>query len=306
MIKIGVQTSGIRTDLNMDETYRIISEAGFDAADANIDDLFPDSDVRSKKLSAAFAGSDRDCLTYVKPWRDAALKYHIDNYQAHAPFPSILYGEEEFSDVMIEVLKKAIVCADYIGCRNLIVHPFHYSGDKRLMPEEEWEINIDRYTRLIPRAKEYGVTICLENMFTHYHGKTYAGCCGTPDEACACVDELNRIAGAPCFGFCLDTGHLILSGQEILRSMRRLGKRIRAFHVHDNDGVSDQHIAPYLGVMDWNRFSEGLADIEFDGTMCFETFRSCLNVDPGLRPIMLRYICQTGRIFAEKAEKMKA
>ena len=79
MIKIGVQTSGIRTDLNMDETYRIISEAGYDAADANIDDLFPDSDVRSKKLSAAFAGSDRECLDDVRPWRDAALKYHTQN-----------------------------------------------------------------------------------------------------------------------------------------------------------------------------------------------------------------------------------
>ena len=301
-MKIGVQTGGIQTDYSIDETYRIIAEAGFDAADANIDELFMPEDIRQKKISPAFAGSDRDCLAYVKPWRDAALKYGIDNYQAHAPFPSILYGEEEYSDALLEVLRKTIVCCAYIGCRNLVVHPFYYSGDRRLSPEEERELNIDRYSRLIPQAKASGVTICLENMFTGCNGKTYAGCCGLADEACAYVDELNGIAGEERFAFCLDTGHLILGGQEILRTMRTLGKRIRAFHVHDNNGVSDQHLAPYLGVLDWDRFAEGLCDIGFDGTLCFETFRSWETVDPGLRKIMLRYVCEAGRIFARKAE----
>ena len=40
MIRVGVQTAGIQTDYSIDETYRIICEAGFDAVDANIDELF--------------------------------------------------------------------------------------------------------------------------------------------------------------------------------------------------------------------------------------------------------------------------
>ena len=302
MIKIGVQTGGIQTDHSIDETYGIIAEAGFDAADANIDELFMPGDIRDRKISPAFAGSDDDYLAYVKPWRDASVKYHVENYQAHAPFPSMVYGDAAYNDYLIEILKKSIVCSDYIGCRNLVIHPFFCPYEHRLTPEQEWEVNIDRYSRLIPQAKTYGVTICLENMYVSHKGILYSGCCGNAEDACRVIDALNRIAGAVCFAFCLDTGHLLLGRQEIRRSMRALGHRIRAFHVHDNNGMADQHLAPYLGAFDWDGFTEGLADIGFDQTLCFETFKSWENVDPSLRKIMLQYICQAGRTFAERVK----
>ena len=305
MIKIGVQTGGIQTDYSIDETYKIIHETGFEAADANFDELFMPEDIRSKNIAPAFEGSEKDYLEKVKPWRDGAKKYHVTNYQAHAPFPSILYQEDEYNDYLIGILKKSIICCDYIDCRNLIIHPFHYPHEVRLPMEEELEFNIECYSKLIPEAKNYGVTICLENMFSRHNGKTFCGCCGDPIDACRYVDELNRVAGTECFGFCLDTGHAILGGQEILRTMRILGKRIRAFHVHDNNGINDQHIAPYLGVLDWNRFIQGLADIRFDQTMCFETFKSWENVDPSLRKTILLYIYRAGQMFVEKAEALK-
>lgn len=305
MIKIGVQTGGIQTDYSIDETYKIIQETGFDAADANFDELFMPEDIRAKQTAPAFVGSEKEYLENVKPWRDAALKYHVENYQAHAPFPSIVYPEDEYNDYLIEVLQKSIICSDYINCRNLIIHPFYYPHEHRPPLEQELEINIERYSKLIPQAKEYGVTICIENMFSSHNGKKFCGCCGDPFEACRLVDELNRISGIPCFAFCLDTGHSMLGGQEILRMMRILGHRIRAFHVHDNNGISDQHLAPYLGVLDWDRFVQGLADIQFDQTMCFETFKSWENVDPSLRKIMLQYVYQAGRTFAQKVEILR-
>ena len=306
MMRIGLQTAGIQTDYSIDETYRIIREAGFDAADANIDELFTPEDIQNRRPSPAFAGSDRECLSHVRPWRDASIKYHIDNYQAHAPFPTMLYQQDEYNDYLIEVLRKSIICCDYIGCRNLIIHPFCFPHEHRPSREQEREVNLERYARLIPTAKAYGVTICLENMFTRCNGKLYSGCCGNAVEACEYVDALNGIAGAQCFGFCLDTGHLMLGSQEVLQSMRTLGDRIRAFHVHDNNGIADQHLAPYLGVFDWDRFIEGLAAIGFERTMCFETFKSWENVAPGLRKIVLQYVHQAGRIFAERAAALRA
>ena len=305
MMRIGVQTGGIQSDYSIDETYRIICEAGFDAADANFDELLMPRDIQAKKRQTPFEGSDKACLEHVRPWRDAARKYHLDNYQAHAPFPTMLYPEDEYNEYLIGILKKSIVCCDYIDSRNLIIHPFCYPHEHRPSPEREKETNMERYAQLIPLAKTYGVTICLENMFTRHNGKLYSGCCGNADEAREYVDELNRIAGAECFAFCLDTGHLLLGGQEIRRAMGVLGSRIRAFHVHDNNGLADQHLAPYLGVLDWDRFVEGLADIGFDQTLCFETFKSWENVDPGLRIIMLQYVCRAGRIFAERVEALR-
>ena len=80
-----------------------------------------------------------------------------------------------------------------------------------------------------------------------------------------------------------------------------LGSRIEAFHVHDNDGKSDQHLAPYMGVLDWNRFVEGLKAIDYHGALSFETFGAVSTFDPALAPQVLRLIAQTGRMFAERA-----
>ena len=191
---------------------------------------------------------------------------------------------------------------EYIGCHHLIIHPFFLGYDQHMSPEREWEVNIERYSALIPTAKQCGVSICLENMFSGYRGKIYGACCSDITTACQYIDTLNGIAGQKCFSFCLDTGHLLLLGKDIYNSMVQLGDRIEAFHVHDNNGLNDQHLAPYMGVMDWDRFIEGLRDIHYDRVMSFETFNVFNTVDKELCPQMLHFIADAGRMFARRAQ----
>ncbi len=302
MFRIAVQTGGPEEMYGIDGGYRAIAEAGFDAVDANVDHLLGGRDIHEKRLTEAFLAEGKECLEYFRPWKEAAEKYGLDNYQAHAPFPSHLPGEDgAFNEVMIEVLNKTIMGCDYMNCRNLVVHPFFQGYGDTLSEADEWELNIRRYAQLIPAAKEYGVTVCLENMFGGYRGKLYSACCSDFDVACRYVDELNRLAGEQVFGFCLDVGHALLLGKDIRKAMIQLGHRITAFHVHDNDGARDQHLAPYMGVMDWNRFVDGLRDIGFNRTLSFETFNVFNVVDPELCPDMLRLIAKTGRMFARRA-----
>ena len=93
-------------------------------------------------------------------------------------------------------------------------------------------------------------------------------------------------------------------GKDIKNTMIQLGDRIRAFHVHDNNGVDDQHLAPFMGVQDWARFVDGLRAIGFDRTMSFETFNiwNTMN-DPELSAEMLRFIAKAGRAFAQRAKQ---
>ena len=306
MIKISVQTGGAEEALgidgayNIDGAYRLIAESGFDAVDANIDHLVSCADIRNKKIPAYLTGDNTD-MELLRPWKDAALKYGLDNYQAHAPFPSYLLNEPEYNDVIIKMLRNTIRGCDYIGCRNLVIHPFYNSYANRMDPKTEWEVNIERYSALIPVAKEYGVTICLENVFTIFRNKAMAAICSNPDEACRYIDTLNDIAGEKCFGFCLDTGHLLLVGGDIINTIAKLGDRIAAFHVHDNNGITDQHLAPYMGVQDWDAFIDGLRAIHFDKTLSFETFNVWNVVDKELCPAMLKFIAETGRMFAKRA-----
>jgi len=302
MFKISVQTSGPQATLGVDGAYKAIKEAGFDAVDANVEALYPYSDIVNCRPSAIFSASDKETVEHFLPWGAAAKKYGLENYQAHSPFPSIVSGEKEQSDFLMEVLRKTIIGCDVMDCRKLIIHPFFaVSYDTQFKPEEEWEINIEKYTQLIPTAKQYGVTICLENMFTSFRGRIYAACCSHIGTACRYVDTLNEIAGEKVFSFCLDTGHLMLVGLDVKNAMLELGDRIEAFHVHDNDGISDLHVAPYTGRLDWDRFIEGLKEIHFDKTLSFET-NITRNVDPELYPYMLRFIAETGRMFARRAQ----
>lgn len=305
MMKIAVQTGGPEELLGIDGAYKIIRESGFDAVDANIDHLWGYGDIVKGNPAPAFScATDHECLEYFNPWRDAAQKYGLENYQAHAPFPSFIYDESgQQNKEILEMLKKTIMGCDYMDCRHLIIHPFFLDYKNKMDPETEWNINIESYSALIPAAKKYGVTICLENMFIGHRGKLLEACCSNFDTAVRYIDTLNEIAGEKCFAFCLDTGHALLLGKDIKDVMIQMGSRIEAFHVHDNNGINDQHLAPYMGVQDWNRFIEGLKAIRFDKTMSFETFNIWNVVDPELCPSMMRFIAETGRIFARRAQE---
>ena len=301
MTMIGVQTGGLTQLYGVDGAYKAIKEAGFQAADANLDEMLISQDVRKKQRSPVFEAEGEELLRYFRPFKDAAEKYGVCNYQAHAPFPSWLAGEDEYNEYLMRVLEKTLAGCAYIGCSRLVIHPFFGVYDKALTPEEEWALNMDRYARLIPAAKKYGVRILLENMFTRRRSKVYAACCSDFETACRYVDELNKLAGEELFGFCLDTGHALLVSKDIRDVMAMLGSRVQAFHIHDNNGADDQHVAPYMGVLDWDRFMEGLRATGYQGALCFETHGAINAFHPELAPEVLRLIARTGRLFAEKA-----
>lgn len=94
-------------------------------------------------------------------------------------------------------------------------------------------------------------------MFTGYKGKIYAACCADMAEANRYIDYLNNLAGEKVFGFCLDVGHALLVGKEIYSTIQEISRNLVALHVHDNDGRNDQHLFPYMGVMDWDRVRQG-------------------------------------------------
>jgi len=306
MFQIAVQTGGLEELFGIEGAYQKIKEAGFDAVDANIDHLMSGRDILEKRIPAIFQPtcSDKETVLAVAEWKNAAKKYGLQNYQAHAPFPSLHTfdtQDKEWNKFLLEMLRKTILCAAEIECPNLIIHPFFRDYNHQMEREEEWNVNIESYSKLAATAKENGVTINLENMFTCNNGKVYAAICNDGLLAAKYIDTLNQAAGSKVFGFCLDTGHALLVGKDIKQFMTDMGDRITAFHVHDNDGVNDLHLAPYTGKLDWDRFVEGLKAIGYNKTLSFETFHAMEVIDPALVPEELRYIAACGRMFDRKA-----
>ncbi len=298
MALIGVQTNGLTQLYGVDGAYRVMKAAGFGAADVSLNALLPYRDIVDKKKSDAFEES----LAAFREYAEAAEKHGIVNAQAHAPYPSYVAGHGEYNDYLIRVMEISLAACRTIACPRLVIHPF-FNGYENAMPaREEWDLNLAQYTRLIPAAKKYGVMILLENMFTRHNGKIYEAICSDFDLACRYIDVLNDRAGERLFGFCLDTGHALLLGKDIRKSMATLGHRIAAFHIHDNNGIDDQHLAPYMGIGDWNGFVAGLKEIGYHGHLSFETYRTITKAfDPALTEKVLALIAETGKLFAERA-----
>ena len=132
------------------------------------------------------------------------------------------------------------------------------------------------------------------------------GACSDPYAAAAMVDRLNEKAGKEVFGICLDTGHMHLLGKDMRTFIPVLGKRIKCLHINDNDGLSDQHLVPLSGKLDWALFCQCMRDIDYAGDLSFECTgqnKRVLDYDPSLIPAYLAMICKTGENFRQRIGK---
>ena len=255
--------------------FKMFADAGFDAVDFGFDMFMPIWNVRKGDRSSVFFGTQEEIVEYFRPYKEAADKYGIKIHQAHAPFPSYIHEDEATTAIAQESVKKCFPILKMMDCRYLVVHPCFGNYAERMEYDDEWDLNIKFYSSLIEDAKKYDVIVCLENMFTARKGKVYDAICSDPNEAAAYVDELNSIAGEKRFGFCFDTGHALLLGKDQYLTLKQLGDRVDVLHMQDNDGWDDQHVAPFMGTLDWERFAKGLKAIGYKGVLNMEIGNLC-------------------------------
>jgi sugar phosphate isomerase/epimerase len=70
-------------------------------------------------------------------------------------------------------------------------------------------------------------------------------------------------------GVCLDYGHAYLMG-DLGEAIESLSGHMWTTHVHDNGGRRDDHLAPYLGTIDWDAAMMATQKIGYDGILMFE------------------------------------
>lgn len=258
-MKIGI-TAGSYTRYGISEGSRKAKEHGYDCFDFG---RFVDTETEFFKLPEAEFKAE---LLEQKKLIEAE---GIIVWQAHSPWrhPARDLTPEDRAERLDSFLK-AIRGAGYIGATHFVVHaimPFGTNSPDH--PELMRDMNAEFMTRLAQEAKEYGVKyICVENLpfpalpINH----TY--------QCLDFVKRMNSELGGDTFKVCLDTGHSNFCGEKPADAVRMLGKEyLGALHVHDNNGKADQHLTPGNGNIDWNDFSDALAEIGFEGCLSFET-----------------------------------
>lgn len=283
-MEIGVQTKGLYPERNAAQVMALIGGAGFRRIDFNIDTFLLNSDVYAGKLNAFFDQETEQLIQYFAPLKAAMEAHKIKASQMHAPYPVMIAGRDSQNAYMRQnVIPKSLAIAAYLGIEWVVVHPIKLQYSYGI--KKEREENIAFFQSLIPLMEQYQVKVCLENLYEGVGKRITEGVCSMPEDAVYYIDTLNEMAGREIFGFCLDTGHLQLAHRDPYEYILTVGKRIKALHLHENDGIGDQHQMPYsFGNLagdgqDWNRVLQGLKEISFDGTLSFETY-PCMNSFP--------------------------
>ena len=302
LMKISVQNGGIIEHIGAEACYAAIKEAGFTAIDWNLDHGLTPAQI--KKLNYEGVSIFERPIQEVIAHYEAELALIRNNgltiTQAHAPFPPYIPGHPEILEFMIPVYENCIRLCHYAGCKNLVIHGISLEEkDSDNTPETIAALNQHLYESLIPTLLECDVTVCLENLFTR-RPAPMEGICSDPYDAVRWIDSLNAKAGREVFGFCLDVGHLQFVAKNFRTYIPILGKRIKALHIHDNDGRDDLHLAPMTGAVNWAVLCDCLKQIGYDGDLSFETFmqvRIAQRFDEDLLIPWLQLICHTGEVF---------
>ena len=224
--------------------------------------------------------------------------------------------DESRREEMIATHIHTMALASSMGVKTITIHVGGSLSPGRNYPPSPWleaicqlslEQMIDNAVKalkiLVPYAESLGVTICIENIY-------YV--CTTPEV----LLEIKRHFPSEALGLCCDVGHANVSrplyeasdnplhramaadasSPLSLQIIRQMLPHIVNCHLHDNDGLQDQHLLPGMGNLDWDSISALLR--KAPRLQCLQS-----EVMPVQKGIMLPSLVNAfQRIFGEWAE----
>lgn len=180
---------------------------------------------------------------------------------AHAPFGPFLdlnCPVEEARPEMIARHKVVLHIAASMGVKTITIH----TGNETVYPDYPLEVQFECIKRsldeLLPLAESLGIVICIENIWFQIN---------TPERLLA----IKECFPTDALGFCYDAGHanLMNKGRNFPDSnpykawrgvppafddkiLEKMLPHVVNCHLHDNDGITDQHRNVGDGTVDWN------------------------------------------------------
>ena len=192
------------------------------------------------------------------------LKF-MDSHACFGKFLDLNCPVPEARGEMIARHKLTLHMIASMGVNTITIHV----GNENAYPEYPLEVQMDFIKRsldeLLPLAEELGIVICIENIWHQTN---------TPER----LLEIKSCFPTDALGFCYDAGHANLMDKgrynpesnpfkawgnvtpawddQILEKML---PHVVNCHLHDNNGVSDQHRNPGDGNIDWEHITGLLA-----------------------------------------------
>lgn len=227
MLKIGVQTKTAINHENPAEGFEKIKKAGFSCVDFSLNEYLLNKTLYAKKLNTFFDKTEEELQEYFRLFKECSKKTGIAIHQMHMPYPNYVpEASTELNAYLSNVVAvKSMQLCHYLDCKYIVIHGLKLA--KYLGSEEaEWEMTEMFLDFLAPMAKELGITMCVENIYTMMGKHILEGPCCDAVKAAERIDRMNDKYGAEVLGFCFDTGHANLVGIDFERFIMTLGDRV--------------------------------------------------------------------------------
>lgn len=225
----------------MADAMTFFSETGFEAVDVNFCATVYREEFRHECIL------DGDWKKNLDEVMDAAARGGLKIVHTHAPFPRPSSTGDPDYPTFVEMLFRSIEATAYIGAEYIVVHPLR---DER--GETSVDLTVQDLKPYADAAGNAGVTLAVENM-------------ASTDEY-----QLIEIADRLGSGICWDIGHANIKGLNQPEAIRRMGKRLKVLHLHDNYGEKDNHNAPYFGNINWKDIVAALEETAYQGVFNYE------------------------------------
>ena len=239
--------------------------------------------------------STDDYVEKAKDFRAYADSIGIVCNQSHAPFPTVIKGEEneEFNKQMFDLVCRAIEVSGILGVKVCVVHPCNdYTAEE----------NAELYKKFEPYARKAGVKIGVENMWNWAADSPTA----TP-AACSHHDDFRKhldLLPSDVFVACLDIGHAQMAGLDTsaVQMIETLSDRLEALHVHDVDGVHDNHQLPFTQATDFEPIVQALKKVGYKGDITLESDCFATKAPLEIQPAVAKYMAAVAGYFKDRLE----
>ncbi len=193
---------------------------------------------------------DNDYNLFPEYARNIGLQ--IEN--AHAPY---LRANDLWEDTLegLATFEELVACITECAAHDIqtvVMHPVNKSGTETVELPKDFSVGIDRMNRLVDTAERLNIYIAVENI-SH------------PEY----LDVIFKSIQSDKLGFCFDSGHWNVFTPEV-DLLTPYGHRLKAVHLHDNNGIDDWHALPFSGSIDWNELSVKLNNSAYCGVSALE------------------------------------
>lgn len=265
--KISISCHALQQKYGDLRAIEIAAAAGFDGVDFNVEGY------AFRPAPSPLDLPEKEFEAYFGAIRKKADECGIAICQTHNLCGKLYNGDPEHDKKVLYWAERGLKANQVLGCDITVVHPistFDWGADTPDSVMHEW--NQKMFGDILPFAERYGITVCPESFgVCHGRGMHCADNFADPEKMMReyeCMPTENK-------GFCFDCGHTNAATQFGFLSppdfVRYFGKRIKILHLHDNDGILDQHLVPRQGgTIHWPELFDALDEVGYSGFYNYE------------------------------------